>query len=219
MNFKAKMHVRCGSGARMAELAGAEDSEIRRLGRWNAQALAGCYLAAIPRAAVRTLAGFSPEAGSYFLKRAAVVPSYSLQSLVFPWLNSYLDPSVEMERTIAVQGFVSLLQYLIVVVLQDAAIVSRKYPSHPLFQLSLFRSEQFLTFRRELEEAMSAEEDPTESNLHRFLPALTDKINNAHQSLMAKSNMIQQEVQSLTQHAVESNQKINDVLSGKAPLF
>ena len=31
--------------------------------------------------------------------------------------------------------------------------------------------------------------------------------------------MIQQEVQSLKQHAVESNQKVNDVLSGKAPLF
>ena len=77
-----------------------------------------------------------------------------------------------MERTIAVQGFISLLQYLRVVVLQDVANFSRKYLSHPLFQLSLFRSEQFLTFRRELEEAMSAEEDPTESNLRRFLPSV-----------------------------------------------
>ena len=60
-----------GSGARMAELGGASEAQIRRLGRWNNQAMENCYLTCLPREAMRTLAGFSPHAGDFFLKRAA----------------------------------------------------------------------------------------------------------------------------------------------------
>lgn len=60
MHTKAKTHAARGSGARMAELAGATDSQIRRLGRWNASAMEGCYLSALPREAMRSLAGFPP---------------------------------------------------------------------------------------------------------------------------------------------------------------
>ncbi|KAL3690979.1 hypothetical protein R1sor_004630 [Riccia sorocarpa] len=44
----------------MAELGGASESQIRRLGRWNNQAMENCYLTSLPREALRTLAGFSP---------------------------------------------------------------------------------------------------------------------------------------------------------------
>ncbi|ETL77352.1 hypothetical protein L917_21708 [Phytophthora nicotianae] len=49
MHSKAKTHAARGSGARMAELAGATESQIRRLGRWNTSAMEGCYLSALPR--------------------------------------------------------------------------------------------------------------------------------------------------------------------------
>ncbi|KAJ8539157.1 hypothetical protein ON010_g12713 [Phytophthora cinnamomi] len=44
MHSKAKTHAARGSGAKMAELTGATESQIRRLGRWNASAMEGCYL-------------------------------------------------------------------------------------------------------------------------------------------------------------------------------
>jgi Centromere DNA-binding protein complex CBF3 subunit, domain 2 len=42
MSSAAKTHIGRGSGAWMAELGGASEGDIRRLGRWNSQALAGC---------------------------------------------------------------------------------------------------------------------------------------------------------------------------------
>jgi hypothetical protein len=58
---KAKNHVGRGSGSRMADLGGASESQIRRLGRWNNQAMEKCYLTSLPREAMRTLAGFEPS--------------------------------------------------------------------------------------------------------------------------------------------------------------
>ncbi|ETO58930.1 hypothetical protein F444_22691 [Phytophthora nicotianae P1976] len=49
MHSKAKTHAARGSGARMAKVAGATESQIRRLGRWNTSAMEGCYLSALPR--------------------------------------------------------------------------------------------------------------------------------------------------------------------------
>ena len=139
--------------------------------------------------------------------------------MVVPWPDPFLDPTAEIEKTIAVQGFISLLQYLRIVVLQDAVALSQKYPNHPIFSLQLFRSDRFLGYGAQLLRAMDSEEDPTESNLRRFLPALADKINNVHQSLMIKSSEIQQEVLLLKQQAFAASQGINDVLSGRAPLY
>ncbi|ETK91048.1 hypothetical protein F441_23107 [Phytophthora nicotianae CJ01A1] len=80
---KAKTHAARGSGSRMAELAGASESQIRRLGRWNAGAMEDCYLTALPREAMRSLAGFSSDRHSFFLERAALTPPDSLQRRVF----------------------------------------------------------------------------------------------------------------------------------------
>ncbi|OWY97418.1 hypothetical protein PHMEG_00032054 [Phytophthora megakarya] len=51
----------------MADLGGASESQIRRLGRWNNnQSMEKCYLTSLPREAMRTLAGFEPNRGSFF---------------------------------------------------------------------------------------------------------------------------------------------------------
>lgn len=88
----------------MAELAGANESDIRRLGRWNNQALAGCYLSALPRSGMRTMAGFPPVAGSFFLRRAILEPPEALKKMVFPFVDSWLNNERPMEKTLAVQG-------------------------------------------------------------------------------------------------------------------
>ena len=75
----------------MAEVAGAAEAQIRRLGRWNNSAMEGCYLTALPREAMRSLAGFSPRPGSYYLQRAAVKPGESLLKSVFPDVDRWLE--------------------------------------------------------------------------------------------------------------------------------
>ncbi|ETP08742.1 hypothetical protein F441_15343 [Phytophthora nicotianae CJ01A1] len=71
---KAKTHVGRGSGSRMADLGGASESQIRRLGRWNNQSMEKYYLTSLPREAMRTLAGFDSSRGSYFVARASAEP-------------------------------------------------------------------------------------------------------------------------------------------------
>ena len=68
MNSAAKTHVGRGSGAQMAELGGASEGDIRKLGRWNSQALVGCYVTSLPWPALRTIVGFPPERGDFHIK-------------------------------------------------------------------------------------------------------------------------------------------------------
>ncbi|OWZ02399.1 hypothetical protein PHMEG_00026051 [Phytophthora megakarya] len=108
---RAKTHVGRGSGARMADLGGASEAQIRRLGRWNNQAMEKCYLTSLPREAMRTLAGFEP--------------SRELET----W-KQQMDAGT-CEQSIAGGGFLQLLQYLRVVILQDAVILQQSTPTHP----------------------------------------------------------------------------------------
>jgi Centromere DNA-binding protein complex CBF3 subunit, domain 2 len=49
------------SGARLAELNGVSEDQIRRGGRWNADQMTGCYLTTLPREFMRGVADFDPE--------------------------------------------------------------------------------------------------------------------------------------------------------------
>ena len=61
------------SGARLAELNGVSEDQIRRGGRWNADQMTGCYLTTLPRAFMRGIADFDLEwALSYFLPRETI---------------------------------------------------------------------------------------------------------------------------------------------------
>jgi hypothetical protein len=108
INAKAKTHATRGSGTRMAEIAGASEAQIRRLGRWNNNAMEGCYLTALPREAMRSLAGFPPRAGSFYLPRAALQPRDDLRKIVFPEVDRWLgaqETGVGCEQNIAAGEF------------------------------------------------------------------------------------------------------------------
>jgi hypothetical protein len=72
----------------MAELAGASDNSTWCLGRWNRQVMENCYMSCLPHEAIRALAGFNPQIPQYYLKRAAIVPSETLQCQIFPTVES-----------------------------------------------------------------------------------------------------------------------------------
>ena len=89
MSSAAKAHIGRESGAQMAELDGATDGDIRRLGQWNLQALSRYYLTFPPQPALRTMAGFPLERGYFHVKRATIVPTEVLQGRLFTWDGHY----------------------------------------------------------------------------------------------------------------------------------
>ena len=87
-----KTHAGRSVGARMAELAGVGEGQIRRAGRWNTDALTNCYLTHLPRKFVRSMAGFGVTGqGDYYLPRAKITPPESLVRNVWPWVDEWLD--------------------------------------------------------------------------------------------------------------------------------
>jgi len=58
-----KTHTGRSSGAKMAELKGISEDQIRRAGRWNQEQMVGCYLNSLPRKFMRVMAGHPPQSG------------------------------------------------------------------------------------------------------------------------------------------------------------
>ncbi|OWZ04467.1 LOW QUALITY PROTEIN: hypothetical protein PHMEG_00023620, partial [Phytophthora megakarya] len=106
-------HANRGSGAKLAETYGSSEEQIRRLGRWNATRMEGCYLTCLPKKAMRALAGFPTKGGSYWLHRSCVVPSYELQRLVFPDVEKSEELIAASDKTeIAAGAFLKMLKHM-----------------------------------------------------------------------------------------------------------
>ena len=99
-----------------------------------------CYLTNLPREAIRSLAGFAPAQGSYFLQRAAIDPTLALKQMIFPQIESALHKieTGEYQETIVAKGFLILLDKLRTVILQDSVVMKREHPSHPLWNHAVF---------------------------------------------------------------------------------
>ncbi|DAZ99398.1 TPA: hypothetical protein N0F65_005300 [Lagenidium giganteum] len=81
---KKKTHVPRGSAVQKAENAGCEENQLRRAGRWNADAMNQAYLTNLPLQPLRACTGFNPTGGSYFLPRASLTPPSNCMSAIFP---------------------------------------------------------------------------------------------------------------------------------------
>jgi hypothetical protein len=115
------------------------------------------------------------------------------------------------EQTIATGGFLSLLQYLRTVVLQDAVVLQDLTPSHPIWKHNLFSSSAFVAFKETAKQQLRTTEDPAEQRLQKAIPILNAKIDGIHNDL--KSAMDQTRS---TLEAVEGN--LTDVLRALSPL-
>ncbi|KAH9133191.1 hypothetical protein AeRB84_020676, partial [Aphanomyces euteiches] len=185
LNSRAKTHIGRGSGARMAELGGASESQIRRLGHWNNQALENCYLTTLPRKAMRALAGFGPEKGSFYLLRSKAIPCSNLQSKIFPWADFWLDKlkNGEAEATIAAGGFLNL----------DSVILKKMRPKHPIWQHEVFQSSLYIEFERTMSHILESCVDPSEMQLAQAMPLLAKKVDAVHSDLSSSINSLSNE--------------------------
>ena len=138
-----------------------EESQIRRAGQWNRDALTNCYLAQLPRKFLRAMAGFKPRGlGDYYLPRAQVQPPESLVQALWPWIDQWLawldpEPADLPEHLVgegspdqddmAAQGFLRLLAQLRIVILQDSVLLRREFPAHPMWAHELFHRADYLS--------------------------------------------------------------------------
>ncbi|POM76832.1 Short-chain dehydrogenase [Phytophthora palmivora] len=186
MYSKAKPHVARGSGSRMTELAGATDSQIRRLGRWNASAMEGCYLTANPREAMRSLAGFLPDRRTFFLERASLSPPENHQREIFPFVENYMSAYMQHSAPhIAIGVYLNLLLYLRIVILQDAVRLRDVHPTHKLWSFSPFNSSAFDMFATYLKDKIATEQTPQTTMLCALVPDLINHVKQQHQQTLS----------------------------------
>jgi hypothetical protein len=105
--------------------------QIQRAGGWEHGAWATSYLARLPRHYMRVVAGFGSTKGTYFLRRSQEHPPSALTTKLWPWVDTavadYATGSIP-DPDLAGKEFLSLLQRLRYVFLQDAALLQPQFP-------------------------------------------------------------------------------------------
>ena len=116
--------------------------QILRAGGWEHGAWATSYLARLPRHYMRAVAGFGSAKGTYFLRRSQESPPPALATKLWPWVDAavadYAAGDVS-DPDLAGKEFLSLLQRLRYVFLQDAALLQPQFPRLRLWTHALFQ--------------------------------------------------------------------------------
>ncbi|KAG2201219.1 hypothetical protein INT47_013030 [Mucor saturninus] len=195
-NFWLVTHINRGSAARMADLAGVNEDQIRRLGRWKNTTINGAYLTGLPREVMRVMAGFTVQQGQFYLPRASVDPHESFCKMIFPDLDVWHDRLTakqanpnnedEMEVTVAAKAFFEFMFLLRKTIIQDAVFMIEKFPTHPLWQNSLFSHELFTDYRERMLIVAQEDNDPVNALLQRCVPILEGKIKCMHHDLSTR---------------------------------
>ncbi|KAG2191953.1 hypothetical protein INT47_004736 [Mucor saturninus] len=130
------------------------------------------------------------------LAEASVDPSESLCKMIFPDLDVWHDRLTakqanpnnndEMEVTVAAKAFFELLFMLRKTIIQDAVFMIEKFPTHPLWQNSLFSHELFIDYRERMLIVAQEDNDPVNALLQRCVPILEDKIKCMHHDLSTR---------------------------------
>jgi len=125
--------------AATSEDKGATAASLDKQGKWAINSRNGAYANnAVPWDAVRVLGGHRPESGRYYLRRNVRIPPESLLLQVFSWLETARE-QMQNDMDMAGDNFLHLIEYLRIVVLQDAAVMMDmdKYAGHPVFDFEV----------------------------------------------------------------------------------
>lgn len=170
------------AAARAANADGASEDAIRRHGRWaTSDAMSRFYLGSIAREAVRVLAGFKVEKGYFYLERASIVPPQDLLKEIFPTVRPTLEAMLQSNRTksaIETIGFLRLMDYLKLVILQDSVLLKDAFPNCPLWSYKPFNTEAYQTFYAEAKATLAKETSPFDLRVRSVLPIVHDQMQN-----------------------------------------
>jgi hypothetical protein len=180
ISSQKKTHLPRSGAAKLAELKGVSEDQIRRAGRWNQEQMVGCYLNSLPRKFMRTMAGHPPQMGCFEIPRAAVAPPDELLSLIWPELDAWkgrFGPHAGQINDLAAGGLTSLLLYLREVILQDSVALRRRFPGHPVWNHPVFQHKAYAAFAQDIDASLDAEAAPSRlSVLYQAIPLLADHL-------------------------------------------
>ena len=154
IDSKKKTHIGRSSAAKLAELLGVPEAQIRRQGWWEQDVMVGCYLNSLPREFMRVMAGHPPNMGSFEIPRASLTPPDELLSMIWPDLDQWKDrfgPGHGQHDDLAAQGFTSLLFSLREVVLQDSVTLRKRFPRSPVWAHPVFQHPAYAEFTARME--------------------------------------------------------------------
>ena len=149
-----KTHAGRMSEAKIAELRGVSESQIRRGGGWLSDATVASYLQSLPRKLMRSIAGHPPTMGGFELSRD-VRPPDSLLGLIWPELDQWKSPLLHKQLDLAATGFVNLLFALREVILQDSVYFIDRYPQSPVWRHPVFRHADYSPWADQVRAAMA----------------------------------------------------------------
>ncbi|KAG2209610.1 hypothetical protein INT45_007237 [Circinella minor] len=203
INSVKKTHSGRQAGAREAEMAGLSHNHIRRVGRWNSESMENNYLTCVPRTAIRVIQGFPEDKGCFWLSRALVTPSLSLQKKIFPMVEEWQQNMQEDSscQTICGEGFLKLLVELRTIILQDAVFFKQLVPDHEIFSHEVFQCEEFTTFAEELNRTINSTTPPAEVEIQRVVPEINSRISD-----------LSSQIQSLYRASGSNNAVSNEVI-------
>lgn len=183
LTFNNKNHVNRQQGARHLESADVDISQTRRHGRRGMDTCEGVYSAPLAREAMRALSGHPPRSRLYYLKRAVVEPSESLQRQMFPEVELWLERimSGTCETNLAARGFLELLQIMRSVILQDCAFLYDLLPVRMRGHAIL--GPEFQAFRESALGAAQTHTDPVENQLQVAMPFLAQQLTVQYSSI------------------------------------
>jgi hypothetical protein len=166
---------------------------------------------------MRTMAGFREKRGSFYLPRAKIDPPESLQRQLWPeidgWLAKYeefnpraTDNAVE-RPDLAGAGFLRLLKYLRVVILQDSVVLRDLFPNHPIWKYYIFHTEQYVVFREQVLVALKDKENPADVQIKMALSFVADRMNmnteNIKATVLGESKKLNNSIQNLLQQVTD----------------
>ena len=154
-----KTRIGRNSGAKLAELLGICEDQIRRAGHWNQEEMIGCYLNSLPREFIYMLmmAGHPRYMGCFEVPRASVVPPDELLSMIWPDLHNWkgrFGPQHDQVHDLAAMGVIDLLFYLREVILQDSVMLRKRFPRSPVWTHAVFQHRAYSEFAARMEGAV-----------------------------------------------------------------
>jgi uncharacterized protein YciI len=188
-------HIGRPSAAKLAELVGVSEEQIRRAGRWNQDQMLGCYLNSLPREFMRKMAGHPAQAGCFEIRRARAAPPSSLLALIWPELDTWRDrfgPNPGQINDLAAAGFTDLLFYLREVILQDSVALRPRFPDNAIWTHSVFQHEAYEKYAQEVIPLLHEGESEL-SLLYKAMPQLIDYL----RTMEARNNQHIAEIKSL----------------------
>jgi len=187
------------------------------MGQWSDGVWEGSYSSKLPFGPIRKLAGDSSTNEFYFNTRTTIDPDQALLEAtpIGEWVHDALAAVEEASFASSGSDHRTALQVLRFFVqlnkifLQDAAAMIVLHPerdAHPLFNLRVFKTDEFKAYAGLMKQAIQNESDPVDANLESVLPRVFWWHNAQHSATTTLSSQVVQLSKDLKSGLLEIHQ-------------